>query len=164
HWFLRGGRDAFRDTTIGAGPGIFGHVRVEIDTASANIAGNDTLALVADAIVLRELEAPSVTVGVEGPSEIPVEFALSQNYPNPFNPTPSIQFALPKAVNVELRIYDLLGREVRTLVRGDQMPAGFHSVVWDGRNEHLQSVATGVYFYRIVAGDFRQVKKMLMLK
>ncbi len=163
HWFLRGGRDAYRDTVVGAGAGIFGHVRVEVDTASANVSGTDTLSLVADALILRELETPSIAVGVESTPDIPTAFALDQNYPNPFNPSTSIRFALPSAVNVELKIYDLLGREVRTLIHG-QMNAGFHSVVWNGRNEHQQSVATGVYFYRIVAGEFRQVKKMLMVK
>ena len=163
-WFLRGGRDSKKDTVQGAGAAIFGHVRVEVDTAAANFAGLDTLALVADAILVYEQERPSQTVGVETVSDIPTEFALSQNYPNPFNPSTNIRFALPIRASVELKIFDLLGREVRTLIKGDQINPGTHTVVWDGRNSAGQTVATGVYFYRIDAAGFMQSKKMLLIK
>jgi hypothetical protein len=166
YWFIRGGQDAFRaaDTLSGGGSGIFGHVRVSADTAAANFAGTDTLALVADAVIIRELEPPaSGTTGVEE-SEIPTEFALDQNYPNPFNPSTTIRFALPIRANVDLKVFDLLGREVRTLVRGDQFAPGVHSVTWDGRNAAGNAVATGVYFYRINASGFTESRKMLLLK
>lgn len=164
YWFIRGSQDAYVDSVQGAGLAIFGHVRVSPDTASANYAGTDTLALVADAVIIRELEPPSSgTTGVEE-NEIPTEFALDQNYPNPFNPSTTIRFALPQRANVELKVFDLLGREVRTLVRGDQFAPGVHNVTWDGRNSAGHAVATGVYFYRINASGFTESKKMLLLK
>jgi hypothetical protein len=165
HWFLRGGRD------IAGGQAFFGHVRLENDTAAVsayygtttNYARRDTFGLLADAIVLRELDRlrPTVT-GVK--DEIPLQFALSQNYPNPFNPTTTIEFSLARAVPVELKIYDLLGREVATLIDGNAMNPGRYMMRWDGRNRYGQSVATGVYFYRLVAGDFVQSKKMVLVK
>jgi hypothetical protein len=89
---------------------------------------------------------------------VPTVYSLSQNYPNPFNPTTNIQFALPKASDVKLVVYDLLGAEVKTLVN-EHMQAGTHDVSFNGTN-----LASGVYFYKIQAGDFTAVKKMLMVK
>jgi hypothetical protein len=102
-------------------------------------------------------------------SEIPTEFGLSQNYPNPFNPTTTIEFALPTSASVTLRVYNLLGQEVATLVN-DFRPAGFLSVTWNGRDQYGSQVASGTYLYRIEAkaadgsGIFVQNKKMIMLK
>lgn len=165
HYFLRGGRD------IAGGPAYFGHVRLENDTAAVsayfgtttNYARRDTFALLADAVVLRELDRlqPSIT---SVKTEVPLEFALSQNYPNPFNPTTTIEFSLARQVEVELKIYDILGREVATLLQTNAMNAGRYIVRWDGKNRFGQSVATGVYFYRLVAGDFVHSKKMLLIK
>jgi hypothetical protein len=101
--------------------------------------------------------------GVESFDALPKEFAMDQNYPNPFNPSTSIKFALPKDADVQLKVYDLLGREVRTLVNSD-VKAGRHEVVWDGRNELGTQVASGVYLYRITAGSFVSTMKMMMLK
>jgi uncharacterized lipoprotein YddW (UPF0748 family) len=95
---------------------------------------------------------------------IPTEFFLSQNYPNPFNPTTTILFSLPQQGRVELRIYDMLGREVATLLDGKEINPGNYRVQWNGRNQYGESVATGIYFYRIVAGGFIQSKKMILLK
>jgi len=94
---------------------------------------------------------------------IPEDFALSQNFPNPFNPSTTLRFALPKALHVELAVYNMLGQKVATVVDG-HMGAGHHAVVWEGRNETGQQVASGVYFYRLQAGDFSQTKKMMLLK
>ncbi len=99
-------------------------------------------------------------VAVEG---LPIEYALEQNYPNPFNPSTKIAFALPKAGKVEVSVFNVLGQEVNTLI-SEEMGAGNHTVEWDGRNNTGGSVSSGIYFYRIVAGDFSQTKKMLMLK
>jgi hypothetical protein len=165
HYFLRNGRDVVN------GQAFFGHVRLVNDTASAskyygtttNFARRDTFALFADAVILRELDrtAPSVT-GVQ--EELPMQFALSQNYPNPFNPTTNIEFSLAKQVPVELKIYDLLGREVQVLLQNNAMNPGKYIVRWDGRNRYGQSVATGIYFYRLVAGDYVKTKKMMLIK
>jgi len=96
-------------------------------------------------------------------SGLPTEYALEQNYPNPFNPSTNINFALPKAGNVTVSVYNVLGQEVTTLVNGE-LPAGSHTVVWDGRNGSGTVVSSGIYFYKIAAGDFNQTKKMMMLK
>lgn len=94
---------------------------------------------------------------------LPSAFALHQNYPNPFNPNTSIRYELPADRKVELTIYNLLGQKVRTLVRGPQ-PAGEHTVEWNGKNDIGNSVASGVYIYRIETGEFVQARKMVLLR
>ncbi len=88
----------------------------------------------------------------------PNQFALQQNYPNPFNPTTVINYELPKATYVRLVVYDMLGREVATLVNGTQ-DAGYKSIQFSAAN-----LPSGIYTYRLTAGTFVEVKKMLMLK
>jgi hypothetical protein len=98
-------------------------------------------------------------VGVPGnQNNIPVKYALSQNYPNPFNPSTMITYALPKAGNVKLTVFDVLGREVKTLVN-EYKTAGTYNVTFDG-----SSVSSGLYFYRINAGSFTDTKKMVLVK
>jgi hypothetical protein len=168
--FLRGGKDAHGST------GIFGYVRVENDTALvskyyndlnlANAARRDTMFLRADALVMKEV---AKIVGVESVEALPVQYELSQNYPNPFNPETQIKFALPMDSKVELKIFDILGREVLTLVN-EQKNAGRHLVLWNGRNGLNKNVASGVYFYRLNAkavgggAEFIQSKKMVLLR
>ena len=94
---------------------------------------------------------------------MPLSFALHQNYPNPFNPTTTLQYDLPEDAQVKIMIYDLMGREVKTLVN-NQQTAGFKSILWDATNNLGQPVSAGMYLYRISAGDFHSVKKMILLK
>ena len=102
--------------------------------------------------------------GVDGLSgAIPKVFALDQNYPNPFNPTTRINFQLPVSGNVVVEVYNLKGEIVATLVDG-LMQAGFHSVEWNGLTSTGNQISSGVYLYRIQAGDFNKVRKMIMLK
>ncbi len=108
----------------------------------------------------------SRTTAVETPraeKSIPADFALAQNYPNPFNPATEIAFQLARAGQVEIAIYNIAGAKVRTLIAGN-MPAGKHSVKWDGQNERGQRLASGTYIYRLQAGTFREAKKMLLLQ
>lgn len=100
---------------------------------------------------------------VESDEDIPISYRLEQNYPNPFNPTTVINYSLPQAEYVTIKIYDMLGREVRTLINSE-IEAGKHSVEWSGKNELGQTVSSGMYIYRIEAGNFVQVRKMLLLK
>ncbi len=100
--------------------------------------------------------------GVEE-QEIPSQFELSQNYPNPFNPTTVISYALPKNTFVTIKVYDMLGREVKTLVNKENA-AGRYSVDWNGDDNFGSKVSTGAYVYRITAGDFVSVKKMILIK
>jgi hypothetical protein len=90
--------------------------------------------------------------------KIPTKTSLRQNYPNPFNPTTQIRFDISKTQNVSIKIFDLLGREVRTLVNEIRGP-GEYSVMWDGKNGTGSQVSTGVYFYRLESGDFVDIKK-----
>ncbi|MFA5832821.1 MAG: T9SS type A sorting domain-containing protein [Bacteroidota bacterium] len=150
---------------------INGYIRLENDTALVseyykdslvNRARKDSFVVRADAIILQEA---TLVVGVEYEvlPDVPNTYSLSQNYPNPFNPTTKIQFGVPMTGNVELRIYDVLGREVRRLVN-EQYDAGMYSVQWDGKNSLGKQVSTGMYIYQIRAGQFVQTKKMLLLK
>jgi len=94
---------------------------------------------------------------------IPETFALSQNYPNPFNPSTRIDYTLAKRDHVNIVVYDLLGRQVATLVDRTESP-GAHSVDWDGHDRQGNRVATGVYFYRLRVGDASETRSMLLLK
>ena len=111
--------------------------------------------------------------------DLPVRFALEQNFPNPFNPTTAISFQLPalsarqtasglgvegSAVSfVTLKVYDVLGREIRILVNGVGEP-GVHTVQWNGRNDRGEAVSSGIYLYQLRAGSFEMTKKMVLLK
>jgi len=103
------------------------------------------------------------------PSQLPQVLRLDQNYPNPFNPTTTIRYALPKDAFVTLKIYNILGQEIVSL-QEEMQNTGFHNVVWNGRNTNGQTIASGVYFYRLEARPadgaepFTSFKKMLMLK
>ena len=90
-------------------------------------------------------------------------FALGNNYPNPFNPATTIKYQLPQATDVRLEIFNVVGQVVRTLV-ADPQDAGRYTVQWDATNDGGQPLSSGIYFYRLLAGDFQEVNKMLLLK
>ena len=92
------------------------------------------------------------------PNVISTDYSLAQNFPNPFNPVTKIQFNIPKSSNVKLTIYDALGKAVSVLL-GENMEAGIHSAVWDGTD-----FSSGVYYYRIEAGEFNETRKMILMK
>ena len=98
---------------------------------------------------------------------LPKAFALAQNYPNPFNPSTTISYDIPdskvEGVRVELKVYNLRGQLVKSLVDEVKQPGQF-VVQWNGRNEDGEVTASGVYFYRIKAGDFTATRKMVLLK
>jgi hypothetical protein len=141
--------------------------------ASAAIVGGDTVKVVAlnpgaatITLTAKDIDNSQIstsfsvnsTTGVEEVVALPTEFSLSQNYPNPFNPSTSIKFGLPTASNVSLKVYNILGEEVASLVN-KAMPAGYNTVTFDA-----SKLGTGVYIYRIQAGNFVQVKKMMLVK
>ncbi len=121
---------------------------------------DDSNALAKDTSLVIVEKATSVK---DATARIPKEFRLYQNYPNPFNPETVIKYQIPEACHITLRIYDMLGREVRTLVE-EEKPAGLYEVGWDGENDHGQRVASGVYFYRLEAMDLIQTRKMVFLQ
>ena len=106
--------------------------------------------------VLKVMKFGTATEVAE--ENLPTEYRLSQNYPNPFNPTTKIRYGLPGRVNVSLKIYDLLGREVASLVN-EQKPVGRYDVSWDATG-----MPSGVYFYRLQAGEFVETKKLILLR
>jgi len=97
-------------------------------------------------------------IDIDSHSQLPTEFAMQQNYPNPFNPVTMINYQLPMINVVELSIYNLIGQKVATLVNGQQQ-AGHYQVEWDATG-----FSTGVYYYQLVAGEYREVKKMILLR
>jgi hypothetical protein len=100
----------------------------------------------------------SQILSVSQSREFPIAFRLEQNYPNPFNPSTTIKYELPNSSHVTLTVYDVLGREVSVLVN-ERRDAGVYDVKFDGSN-----LASGVYFYRLQAGDFVQAKKFVILR
>jgi hypothetical protein len=116
------------------------------------------------------IEAVNLTGGTERYDPVllrvnaPATFALKQNAPNPFNPATTIRFELPGPTQVTLIVYNLLGQEVVRLLDHVAYQAGYHQIQWNGRNATGRSTASGIYVYRIAAGDFVQAKKMLLLK
>ncbi|MCK9409606.1 MAG: CHRD domain-containing protein, partial [Bacteroidetes bacterium] len=102
-------------------------------------------------------------VAAEQLSVVPADYLLSQNYPNPFNPSTRIEFSLPQQVLVSLKIYDVIGREVATILN-EEISAGRFAVEWNGKNRFNQPAASGVYFYQLTAGQFAQSRKMILLK
>jgi hypothetical protein len=88
----------------------------------------------------------------------PSEFQLSQNYPNPFNPSTKIKYSIPQSSIVELKVFDILGNEIATLIN-EEKSAGIYEATW-----YAQNLPSGVYFYQLRAGSFLETKKMLLVK
>ena len=108
---------------------------------------------------LSEKEDDVATSNDELFSSLPEEFSLEQNFPNPFNPSTQIQYSLPQNASVKLTVYDVLGRQVAVLVNNEQQSAGSHSVTFDAGR-----FSSGMYLYRIEAGSFTDVRKMMLIK
>lgn len=130
------------------GPSDYGTYRCRIDSSGQTIFSREVV--IADVVTGLASQASS--------EALPKTFRLGQNFPNPFNPTTTIPYALPRAVKVQLILYDALGREVAVLVDRVQ-PAGRYRVRLNGEN-----LAAGLYFYRLKAGDFVQMKKLVLIK
>ena len=100
----------------------------------------------------------SPSTGVEEKVDLPTKFSLEQNYPNPFNPVTTIKYSIPKQSNVTLKLFNILGKEIRTLIDKVHSP-GIYKIQFDGVD-----LTSGIYFYRIQAGDFAETKKMILIK
>jgi len=143
----------------------------EIYAAQAMLAGIEWDVSVSDGIEEVMAENGPLTVGINASDAVltiseellPKTFALHQNYPNPFNPVTTLRYDLPEQANVNIIIYDMLGRQVRTLLNQTQ-DAGFKSVIWDATNNQGVPVSAGVYLYKIQAGEYISTKKMVLLK
>lgn len=108
---------------------------------------------------------PSLIVDVEQDfgNVIPKEYSLGQNYPNPFNPSTVIPFSLPRAGFTSMKVFNIVGQEVATLLSG-YLPAGAFRVTWDGTDANGEAVSSGMYFYRLKAGNYVEIRKMLLMK
>jgi hypothetical protein len=111
----------------------------------------------------KQLSNPVVALGGLNVETTPTEFALLQNYPNPFNPETTIKYNLAETANVQLRIYNIVGQVVKTLV-GDRQAAGRYQVRWNGTDDRGVAVSSGIYFYQVSAGKFQDVKRLMLLK
>jgi hypothetical protein len=96
-------------------------------------------------------------------NNVPMKYSLNQNYPNPFNPVTTIDYILPENGLVNITIFDMMGREINTLLNSSQT-AGYKSIQWNATNNQSDAVSAGIYLYRIKVEDFIQTKKMVLLK
>jgi hypothetical protein len=158
----------------GSGTAMTGTFDSPTETASATIdsqtldSGSETLWVRGQDAAGQWGNATSLDVVVNSPAAaeeiaIPTRFALYDCVPNPFNPITTIRFALPEPSMVRLNVYDIAGRRVRSLI-DEARPAGFESVVWDGRDDAGHPVGSGIYLYLLEAGDHKDTKKMTLLK
>lgn len=138
------------------------HLLIRFRTESSSAANDRFLGWLIDDVQIRTGIPQAISSG-NGSVEIPDNFVLLQNYPNPFNPATKISFGLPKAAHISLKIYNLLGREVKTLVDSKQ-PAGHQQVVWDGTNNAGLLLSSGIYFYQLKTESFLQTRKMMWMK
>jgi len=139
-----------------APPSGTGDVTLYIAGHQGNLAGANTELMVTS----TELATDVREAGFAG---LPDNYRLSDNYPNPFNPTTSFEFSLPQRAHVTIEVFNVVGQRVITLTDGEYA-AGDYAVTWNGKSSGGQSVSTGVYFYRLQAGDFIETKKMMLLK
>jgi flagellar hook assembly protein FlgD len=116
-------------------------------------------------IYFDDLEVKLVgTTGIKEPGNIiPADFYVYQNYPNPFNPSTTIKYNIPQSSNVSVKIYNMLGQEVKTLFTGS-LTAGVHNSIWNGDNNFGTKVASGTYILMVKYNSQFQVKKMILLK
>jgi hypothetical protein len=131
---------------------ISGFIYSNIQITSSNQDGKDFDSLITDVRSMQDR------------AQLPADYRLKSNYPNPFNPLTTIEFEMPERAIVNLEIFNILGRIVRTLVYREELFPGSYRVTWDGTDDKGLQVATGVYFYRIRTGSFTQTKKMVLLK
>jgi hypothetical protein len=169
---VAGGRQAIREISGGSG-----YLSQEPLTARFGLgltAAVDTLEIRWPSGIVQVLTNPAIdqrltvteqqTSSTPGAAPLPQAYSLYANVPNPFNPATVIGFDLPTPGTVQLTVIDVAGRPVRKLLAGSERPAGHHQVTWDGRSDQGNSVASGIYFYRIVANDFRATRRMTLLK
>jgi polygalacturonase len=135
---------------------------LQVRNAKIDTMGTSISVMSGSAYILQtngSITTPTTDVEHTAAADVPESSELNQNYPNPFNPTTTISFRLPSQTIVTLKLYDLLGREVTTLLNVTPIPAGNHAVIWNASR-----FASGVYFYRMTAGNFTTVKKMVLLR
>ena len=150
-------------SSIGGGSGSYtltiylkdAFTKTIIESGTANFSSTDTISIKTAA--LRPIQSIT-SVSNENANPLTKTFMLSQNYPNPFNPSTTIEYRIPERSFVKLKVFDVLGREVARLVNGEK-PAGDFFVTFNAAN-----LPSGIYFYTLEAGSFKQSKKLIILK
>ncbi len=150
--------DEFDTTPEITGEGFAGAWGVYPFTPSGNIYVSD----IKHGLYVFNFKGTPTSVGTNGQS-IPERFALLNNFPNPFNPETVIVYQIPKRTNVQIRIFNILGQSVRSLLNKIQAP-GKYFVTWDGKNDSGQIMPSGIYFYQLKAGKFKATRRMLLLR
>ncbi len=146
---------ATNSITVGSNFTVTNTGDATMDAPSVNF--KDNVFVVQGGKMLVIAQSTAVEVKSETP-DVPTNYTLEQNYPNPFNPTTTIKYKIPVAVHVTIRIFDVLGKEIETLVN-EEKPAGSYSITWNAAN-----LPSGIYFYTLKAGNFVESKKMTLLK
>ena len=103
---------------------------------------------------------------IEEETTLPTQFSLEQNYPNPFNPETKIKYSVPQTSQVQIKVFDVLGNEIETLVN-EEKPVGTYELTWNAANlpsRQGSALTSGVYFYQLKAGEYAQTKKMILIK
>ena len=113
--------------------------------------------------ILRTTNGGVTFIGDEPNPKQPNSFLLSHNYPNPFNPATTITYQIPQTEFVTLKVYDILGKEIATLVN-EEKPAGSYEVEFNSHSGEVRNLTSGIYFYQIKAGEYSETKKMILLK
>jgi len=140
-----------------------------LEYTPGTISRDTTLQLVVAINDTKSTKRDTTEINIIGTTDVlcnpqaPAYFSLENNYPNPFNAETTIRFELPQNSHVRLEIYNLLGQRVTTLLNSPK-PAGRYTLKWDGKDQNGNDVASGIYFYKLVAGDFRQIKKMVLTR
>jgi hypothetical protein len=134
-----------------------------VSSILVNLSGNKSVqgtiyAGTSDGKLYKKVTSGVTAYDDETEIDVPKEYALEQNYPNPFNPTTQIQFAIPVAGNYQLKVYNIIGQEVATLVNGE-VAVGFHSVTFDATK-----LASGIYIYRLSGNSVNITRKMILMK
>ncbi len=158
----------FDGTTFGVFPveaGGLAHAQIENIEVRILTDGYELwINTVSQGISVLTVKSDPLAIADTETGEIPDNFELAQNFPNPFNPETSIRFFLPQSQTVRLEIYNMLGQTVKTLTEPAILSAGWHEVKWNGTNHLGETVANGLYLYRLSAGQFSQTRKMILLK
>lgn len=152
------------DDSIGVQESELSNGEIEVVLTANDDSDGDDNTFVLYGSVLDVVYTPALPMDVAADGEpMPEKYLLNPNYPNPFNPSTTIEYNLPSRSHVRVEVLNLLGQTIQVLV-DDTRSAGPHQVVWEGHSQDGKAVASGIYYYRIVAGEFINARKMILLK
>jgi len=142
---------------------VFGNGYTPQANSSYQLKGTLGQAISQKEIIINQTVSKLILTGFNNSSLVPTRYELSQNYPNPFNPETSISYDVPKTSFITIEVFNLLGQKLRTLVNEKKNP-GTYQILWNGLDDQGQAVSSGVYLYKMQAGDFAAMKKMVLVR